>query len=107
MITNHIGDGIPVTLKGPGYGFGLGYSILLDSGKASESLSPGTFGWGGAWGTYFFVDPVEELIGILMVQITSYTHINIRPDLGTLATQAIVEARSSGSQRIRGYTPLR
>jgi len=107
MITNHVGDGIPITLKGPGYGFGLGYSILLDSGKASESLSPGTFGWGGAWGTYFFVDPVEELVGILMVQITSYTHINIRQDLGTLATQAIVEARSSGSQRIRGYTPLR
>jgi CubicO group peptidase (beta-lactamase class C family) len=107
MITNHIGEGTLVNLKGPGYGFGLGYSILLDAGKSSESLSPGTFGWGGAWGTYFFVDPVEELIGILMLQITSYAHINIRGDLATLATQAIVDARSSGSQRIRGYVPIR
>jgi CubicO group peptidase (beta-lactamase class C family) len=107
MITNHIGEGNLVNLKGPGYGFGLGYSVMLDAGKAGESLSPGSFGWGGAWGTYFFVDPVEEMIGILMVQITSYTHINIRPDLATLATQAIVEARSSCSQRIRGYIPLR
>jgi CubicO group peptidase (beta-lactamase class C family) len=106
MITNHIGDN-PVNLKGPGYGFGLGYSILLDSGKASECLSPGSFGWGGAWGTYFFVDPVEELIGILMVQITSYSHLNFRQDLGTLAMQAIIDARSGGGQKIRGYVPIR
>jgi CubicO group peptidase (beta-lactamase class C family) len=107
MITNHVGDGTLVNLKGPGYGFGLGYSILLDAGKAGESLTPGSFGWGGAWGTYFFVDPVEELVGILMLQITSYNHLNIRTDLATLATQAIVDARSGGSQRVRGYVPLR
>ncbi len=107
MISNHIGEGLLVTNKGPGYGFGLGYSILLDAGKASESLTPGSFGWGGAWGTYFFVDPVEEVIGILMVQITSYNHLSIRNDLGTLTMQAILEPKSSGSQKIRGYTPLR
>jgi CubicO group peptidase (beta-lactamase class C family) len=106
MISNHIGEGIPVTSKGPGYGFGLGYSILMDAGKAGESLTPGSFGWGGAWGTYFFVDPTEELIGILMVQITSYNHLSIRQDLGTLAMQAIIEPKSSGGQKIRGYAPL-
>jgi CubicO group peptidase (beta-lactamase class C family) len=102
MISNHIGN-LPVNLKGPGYGFGLGYSVLMDSGKASESLSPGSFGWGGAWGTNYFVDPVEELIGIIMIQITNYRHLNIRQDLGTLAEQAIIEPKSSGGQRIRGY----
>jgi CubicO group peptidase (beta-lactamase class C family) len=107
MISNHIGEGIPVTNKGPGYGFGLGYSVLLDAGKATESLTPGSFGWGGAWGTYFFVDPAEEVIGILMVQITSYNHLSIRQDLGTLAMQAIIEPKSSGGQKIRGYAPLR
>jgi CubicO group peptidase (beta-lactamase class C family) len=103
MISNQIGDGIPVTLKGPGYGFGLGFCVLMDSGKAAESLTPGSFGWGGAWGTYFFIDPVEDMIGILAIQITSYRYINIRPDLGTLAEQAIIEPRSSGEQKIRGY----
>lgn len=106
MITNHIGD-LTVTLKGPGYGFGLGYSVLMDSGKATESLTPGSFGWGGAWGTYFFVDPVEEVIGILLIQVTSYRHVNIRQDLGTLAMQAIIEPKSSGTQKIHGYDPLR
>lgn len=104
MISNHIGD--LLTMRGSGASFGLGYSILMDPGKSSESLTPGTFGWGGAWGTYFFVDPVEEMIGIIMIQITAYTHLRIRQDLGTLATQAIVEAKSSGGQKIRGYWPL-
>jgi CubicO group peptidase (beta-lactamase class C family) len=104
MISNHIGD--LVTIRGPGCGFGLGYSMLLDAGKTSELLTPGSFGWGGAWGTYFFVDPVEEMIGIIMIQITSYTHLRIRQDLGTLATQAIIDAKSSGGQRIRAYQPL-
>jgi CubicO group peptidase (beta-lactamase class C family) len=107
MISNHIGEGIPVTLKGPGYGFGLGYSILLDPGKTSEALSPGSFGWGGAWGTYFFVDPTEEIIGIFMMQMTSYSHLSVRQDLGTLAMQAILEPKSSGGQKIRGYAPRR
>lgn len=107
MISNHIGEGILVTNRGPGYGFGLGYAILMDSGKARESLSPGSFGWGGAWGTYFFVDPVEEVIGILMIQLTSQTHLNIRLDIGTLAMQAIIEPKSSGGQKIRGYQPIR
>ena len=106
MITNHIGD-LPVTLKGPGYGFGLGYSVLMDAGKTTESLTPGSFGWGGAWGTYYFVDPVEELIGIVMIQVTSYRHINLRQDIGTLAMQAIIEPKSSGTQKIRGYATLR
>ena len=75
----------------------------MDPGKAAESLTPGAFGWGGAWGTYFFIDPTEDMIGILAIQITSYRYINIRPDLGTLAEQAILEPRSSGEQKIRGY----
>jgi CubicO group peptidase (beta-lactamase class C family) len=106
MITNHLDEGLGVSLKGPGYGFGLGYSVLLDVGKASESLSPGSYGWGGAWGTYYFNDPAEDLIGIIMMQLSSYRHLNIRGDLGTLATQAILEPKTSGSQRIRGYDRL-
>ena len=43
---------------------------LLDSGKSKEPLSPGSFGWGGAYCTYFFVDPTEELIGVFMTQMT-------------------------------------
>lgn len=101
MITNHIGDHL-TWLKGPGYGFGLGYSVLLDAGKASEPLSPGSFGWGGAFCTYFFVDPVEELIGVFMTQIRPYTHIDVRNQFAVLCTQAIIEP-SSTPPKIIGY----
>jgi CubicO group peptidase (beta-lactamase class C family) len=105
MLTNHIGE-LPVANKGPGYGFGLGYSILRDPGKASEPLSPGSGGWGGAWGPYFFVDPVEEMTAILMIQMTSHAHLTIRTDMTVLATQAIIDAQSGGRHKVMGYVPL-
>ena len=90
MITNHIGE-TGVSLVGPGYGFGLGYSILMDSGKARLPLSPGTFSWGGAWNTYFFVDPDEEIVAVFMSQLTSYGHIPVRGKFASLTAQAIIE----------------
>ena len=51
-------------IRGPGYTFGLGFGIVSDAGENHDPLTPGTFTWGGAWGTIFWVDPVEEMIGI-------------------------------------------
>jgi CubicO group peptidase (beta-lactamase class C family) len=91
MISNHIGDS-NVWLMGPGYKFGLGFRVLVDPGKAWEHLTTGSFGWGGAFNTYFFVDPNEDMIGISMTQIRPYTHLDTRAQLGILATQAIVDS---------------
>jgi CubicO group peptidase (beta-lactamase class C family) len=102
MISNHVGDNV-VYVRGPGYGFGLGYGILLDSGKASDHLSPGSFMWGGAWGTISWVDPVEDMLGVLMTQITSYRHINMRVDFSTTASQAIIETHRHNPPTVRGY----
>lgn len=90
MIANHIGD-LPVWLTGPGYGFGLGYSVVKDIGVTSQSGSAGMYGWGGAFCTYFQVDPKEELIGVVMTQVRPYNHINIRQEFMALANQAIVD----------------
>lgn len=105
MITNHIGD-LPVSLRGPGYGFGLGYSMLTDAGSAKEPLSPGTFGWGGAYCTYFFVDPVEDVIGIFMTQIAPYRHLDIRQQFSSIVNQSIIESWRDRSPAIRGYAPI-
>ena len=90
MTTNHIGDR-KVWLRGEGYGFGLGYSVVTDKGLSAMPASEGSYGWGGAFCTSFWVDPEEEVVGILMSQIRPYTHINIREDLASLAYQAIIE----------------
>ena len=90
MTINHIGDK-EIWLAGPGYGFGLGYAIVTDLGQSGSPRSEGSYYWGGAYGTIFWVDPKEELIGILMAQIRPYTHINTRADMATMTYQAIVD----------------
>ena len=90
MTLNHIGDH-PIWLVGPGYGFGLGYAVVQDPGAAAMPYSPGSYFWWGAYNTTFWVDPQEDLIGILLTQLRPYTHLNIRQDLATLAYQAIVD----------------
>ena len=106
MITNHVGDKL-VYVRGPGYGFGLGYSVLAEPGKAAEPLTPGTFSWGGAWGTVFWVDPAEDMIGVFMTQITSYSHLNVRPLLAVTVTQAIVDSYQGEPPTVMGYRALR
>lgn len=91
---NHTGD-LPLWLAGPGTGFGLGYAVILDRGAAATPLSEGSFYWGGAFCTLSWIDPAEELIGILMTQVRPYTHINIRQDFQVLVHQAILEPAAS------------
>ena len=55
-------------LRIPGYTFGLGFAVRREDGLAPVPGRAGAIGWGGASGTYFFIDPQEELIGILLTQ---------------------------------------
>ena len=67
MTTNHLGD-IPMGFNRSGAGFGLGFGLVLNPGEVGEVSSAGEYNWGGAAGTRFWIDPVENLIGIFMVQ---------------------------------------
>jgi len=107
MITNQIGAGKPVYIRGAGYGFGLGFGVLTDPSKSPDALSIGTFTWGGANGTLFWIDPVEDLIGIMMIQINPYSHFNIRPLYSVVVSQAIVDSWAGQKPRIAGYDTLR
>jgi CubicO group peptidase (beta-lactamase class C family) len=103
MITNQIGTGKPVYIRGDGYGFGLGFAVLTDPSKAPDALSIGTFTWGGANGTLFWIDPQEDLIGILMIQINPYTHFSIRPLFSVAVSQAITDSLADQKPRVMGY----
>jgi CubicO group peptidase (beta-lactamase class C family) len=73
MLSNHIVGmgGTPLATTGPGYGFGLGYGVRLDEGMGWAPGSKGDAMWAGAWGTSFWIDPKEKLVGILMSQSPS------------------------------------
>ena len=52
-----------------GVGFGLGFSVALDPAAANVIDSAGQFAWGGLAGTYFWVDPLEELTVVFFAQL--------------------------------------
>ena len=89
MASNHVGDlytGIGQRTKG--MGFGLTVDVVLDNIAAGRRVSSGSFGWGGAFGTYFWVDRKESLVGLLMVQESVG---QLRTDLENAVMQAIIE----------------
>jgi CubicO group peptidase (beta-lactamase class C family) len=52
----------------PGRGYGLSVQVVTDPIRAGYRMSAGSFGWDGAYGTHFWVDPKEKIVGILMIQ---------------------------------------
>jgi CubicO group peptidase (beta-lactamase class C family) len=63
---NHIGELTSFTT--PGTRFGLGLAVVTDPGASGLPYSKGSYYWSGSQGTIFWIDPAEDLIGILMVQ---------------------------------------
>ena len=55
-------------MPSPGFGFGLGSRVMLDVAASQGPGSVGEFGWAGAAKTYYWVDPVEDLVGLFMAQ---------------------------------------
>jgi CubicO group peptidase (beta-lactamase class C family) len=71
MTSDHLGTTIattPLYLPGPGFGFGLGFAVRTAAGVSPYAGSVGEYNWGGAGGTYFWVDPREELFVVFMMQ---------------------------------------
>ena len=81
---------IPDTLQGRqrGEGFGLSVRVINNSAQRNTFLSDGSFGWSGAYGTHFWVDPQRKIVGILMTQTSAQ---GINPDFENAVMQAIVE----------------
>ena len=59
-------------LKGGPTEFGLGFAITTQKGAAERLSSPGNYRWGGIFGTDFWVDPEEELYGIILTQVLPF-----------------------------------
>ena len=100
MLMNHLPTGGDLTSMGQavfsetpydGIGFGLGFSVMLDPATARILGTPGEGAWGGAASTYFWVDPGEELIVILMTQLLPSSSYPIRREMRVAAYQAIVD----------------
>lgn len=101
MATNHLPGGADLSTVSrsmfseaayAGLGFGLGFSTTIDPAATLIPSTVGDMSWGGAASTFFWVDPVEELIVILMTQLLPSSAYPIRRQLRTLAYSAFTES---------------
>jgi CubicO group peptidase (beta-lactamase class C family) len=68
MTSDHLGTAIPTGWLGPGVSFGLGFAVRMQNGISSLIGTAGEYNWAGIAGTYFWVDPKEELVAVFMIQ---------------------------------------
>ena len=87
--TNHVGEMFVGQLGRPaGMGFGFTVEVVEDAVRAGSRRSNGSYGWDGAFGTHFWVDPKEQLVGVFMVQTSGR---QIHHDFENAVMQAIIE----------------
>lgn len=100
MTSNHLPSGDDLTSMGQpvfsetsydGIGFGLGFSVMLDPVRAHVIGTAGEYAWGGMASTMFWIDPKEEMIGMLLTQLMPSSSYPLRREMKTLAYQALID----------------
>jgi CubicO group peptidase (beta-lactamase class C family) len=71
MRSNVLAPNVPILA--PGAGFGLDFAVYTDPVAAGGYYGKGSYWWGGAAGTWFWIDPVNDLIVLGMIQQVSGT----------------------------------
>ena len=89
MRTNHMSDEALRT-RGPGQGWGLGFSVVMDAAAAGEPHADGTYHWRGIAGTWFWIDPVTDLTFVGMIQHYGRAQAEVRGMSRNLVYQAVV-----------------
>jgi len=91
MNSNQIGDLSAGSLFIPGSTdrFGLGFEVISPPGSSLVLLSDGSFGWGGAFGSLYWIDPKEELIVHFVIQLEGGSYGDIRDKFIAVVYQAL------------------
>ena len=93
MRTNRLAeDLIPISIatwRADGYGFGLGFSVLVDDEATPGPDNDGVFRWWGIGSTYFWIDPEAELVGLLLTQLNPPTLPMLESEFQTLVYNAL------------------
>ncbi len=85
-------------------GFGLAFWITQDLGRVAKLGTVGSFGWGGAYHTTYWVDPTEKMVALLMTQLLPAGNSDLHDRFQTMVYQSIV--KSNQSLPVPPATPL-
>jgi CubicO group peptidase (beta-lactamase class C family) len=102
MRTNVLAENVKVDLYGPseeGIGFGLDFAIVMDPAKARTPRGKNSFYWGGAFGTWFWIDPTNDVIVIGMIQnVSGSVPTGNTPRLREISPRLVYEALTDPSK---------
>lgn len=88
LSSNHVGSMFQGSLGRPeGMGFGFAVEVVVDPVRSATFRSAGSYGWDGAFGTQFWVDPKEGIVAVFMVQASGVRQ--IQNDFATAVMQAV------------------
>lgn len=90
MTRDHLPAGLSAS-SDPGTGFGLGFSVARDAAGSDDIRSEGTYEWAGIANTYFWVDPEEDLIALLLTQFMPFGKYPVVAEFRALTYQALVD----------------
>ncbi len=95
MTSDQLGPEVRARTTSPvlneGYSFGLGFAVRSQTGMAAYAGSAGDYTWGGAFGTYFWVDPKEQLAVVYMAATPGEIRTYYRTLVRNLVLQSIVD----------------
>jgi CubicO group peptidase (beta-lactamase class C family) len=105
MRTNVLAEGVMVDLYGPrepGIGFGLDFAIVMDPAAANSPRGRHTFYWGGAFGTWFWVDPTHEVVVVGMIQnVNGSVPTGTTPRMRAMSTEMVYAALTTAPTAAR------
>jgi len=93
MASNHLTDATLATYQAnnPGHGFGLDVDVIMDPAKAGTTAGKGSFSWGGAAGTWFWVDPENDVVVLGFIHVLGGSFYRLDERSATLVYQALVD----------------
>ena len=96
MAADHLGPNIvnritTMDAACDGYGFGLGFAVRKGAGQAASMGSAGDYYWSGVYGTYFWIDPLEEMATVFMAAAPGQMRLRYRQFMRAFVLQAIVD----------------
>jgi CubicO group peptidase (beta-lactamase class C family) len=98
MRTNVLAEGVSVDTYGsplPGIGFGLDFAIVMDPMAATTPEGRNSFYWGGAFGTWFWIDPTNDVLVVGMIQnVAGSSPTGGSPQVRPLSRQLVYKALS-------------
>ena len=106
MTSNHVGT----LYQNGALGWGLGFEVVEQTGRAPRYGAAGEFSWSGAYHTTYWVDPAEKLVVVFMSQLLPAGSVDLRMRVRTLVNQAIVgpvPARSTPATTSAQRVPAR